>query len=279
MDPQKYYKILEIDRSASLEEAKQAYRDLIAVWHPDRYTHNSRLQKKALEKIKTVNAAFEIVSRSITENGSGKPAGKAAPLFRSGANPCGAGPEKKASREAARSATWAKTEARLAALTRAKKIADAGKAAQAEEAARIAAVEEKKQAAVKKARIEAEKQTRACEKKAAEKAILETKQTRQKAWEETERKLRALKRAKEKSKADSAAGGNNVSGRKENRESLMRYVKQITICCAVLLVPLSVNAVQTVIHFNFTSILIIIGSGFLAWWLFARFSSSGSLKK
>jgi len=251
----------------------------LILWFTDRHTHNPRLQKKALEKMKAINVAFEHVNRFIVENSSGSPAGMTAPVFKSKARFCGPNKGKSASGEVPRSETWVKTEARLTALARAKEIADAGKTAQAEEAARIAAVEEKKRAAAKKARIEAEKQARACEKKAAEKTILEKKRTRQRAWEETEKVLRALKRAKEKNEAVSAVGGNNVSGRKENRESLMRYVKQIAVCCAVLLTPLSVNAVQTVIHFNFTSILISIGSGFLAWWLIAMFSRSGSLKK
>ena len=279
MDTQKSYKILEIDRSASMEEAKQAYRDLIAVWHPDRYTHNPRLQKKALDKMKTVNAAFEVVSRFITENGPGTEAQKPASVPKSGANLCGADAAIKPSCEADRTATWAKTETRLAALTRAKEIAAARKAAYAEEAARIAALEEKKRTAARKLRIEAEKQARVREKKAAEKAILEKKRARKKAWEETEKKLRMLKRAKKKSMADSATGGNRAFAKATNQRSPGWYLKQISIGCIVLLAALSANALQTGIHFNFTSILIMIGSGFFAWWLIARFSRPDSLKK
>ena len=139
-------------------------------------------------------------------------------------------------------------------------------------------MEEKKRAATKNARIEAEKQARVSEKKAVEKALLKKKQTREKSWTETENKLRALKLAKEKNGADSAAAANEVTGKKQNRKSLMWYLKQITIGCTVLLIALSVNAVLTVIHFNLTSILIVIGSGFLALWLIARFLRSGSVK-
>ncbi len=42
-----YYKVLGIEPGASLREIKEAYRDLASVWHPDRFTNNSRLQEKA----------------------------------------------------------------------------------------------------------------------------------------------------------------------------------------------------------------------------------------
>ena len=51
--------ILEVDTNASFDEAKQAYRDMINVWHPDKYANNERLQEKATEKLKEVNAAWE----------------------------------------------------------------------------------------------------------------------------------------------------------------------------------------------------------------------------
>jgi len=46
---------------ASQDEVNQAYRDLINVWHPDRFANNPRLQKKAEEKIKEINAAYEYI--------------------------------------------------------------------------------------------------------------------------------------------------------------------------------------------------------------------------
>ena len=53
--------ILGVKPSASEEEVTQAYRDLAKVWHPDRFADNPRLQKKAEEKLKEVNAAYEYV--------------------------------------------------------------------------------------------------------------------------------------------------------------------------------------------------------------------------
>jgi curved DNA-binding protein CbpA len=59
MDIQRSLKILEIDRTASIDDVNQAYKDIVSVWHPDRFTHNPRLKRKAEEKIKDVNIAYE----------------------------------------------------------------------------------------------------------------------------------------------------------------------------------------------------------------------------
>jgi hypothetical protein len=62
-----YYQILELKPGASKQEVKQAYKDLIVVWHPDRFAHNPRLQQKAQEKVKELNAAYAFLkSQDIT---------------------------------------------------------------------------------------------------------------------------------------------------------------------------------------------------------------------
>jgi len=53
------YEILEVAPKASFEEIHQSYKDLVMVWHPDRFVHNPRLYHKAQEKIKQFNAAYE----------------------------------------------------------------------------------------------------------------------------------------------------------------------------------------------------------------------------
>jgi len=59
MNLKQCYAILEIEETASIEEIKQAYRDLIAIWHPDRHARNPRLQEKATEKLKALNTAYD----------------------------------------------------------------------------------------------------------------------------------------------------------------------------------------------------------------------------
>ena len=55
---ERYYRILELEPGATLEEINQAYKDLVFVWHPDRLPKdNLRLQHKAQEKLKSLNMA------------------------------------------------------------------------------------------------------------------------------------------------------------------------------------------------------------------------------
>jgi WD40 repeat protein len=56
-----YYEILELPPGASLDEVKEAYRDLAQVWHPDRFANSPRLQQKALEKMKEINEAYDFL--------------------------------------------------------------------------------------------------------------------------------------------------------------------------------------------------------------------------
>ena len=55
----KYFQVLGVSQHARLEEVKQAYRDLVNVWHPDRFPDNDRLKNKATEKLKEINVAYE----------------------------------------------------------------------------------------------------------------------------------------------------------------------------------------------------------------------------
>lgn len=58
-DIYRYYEILGFEPGATLDQVKQAYRDLVKVWHPDRFLHDPPLQEKAQEKIKDINRAYE----------------------------------------------------------------------------------------------------------------------------------------------------------------------------------------------------------------------------
>ena len=73
MNPKQCYATLEIHEHASKEEIRQAYRDLVTIWHPDQYQGTPRLQEKATEKLKELNAAYE----TLTANANSGPTGPA----------------------------------------------------------------------------------------------------------------------------------------------------------------------------------------------------------
>jgi len=60
MDYKDYYKILGVDRKASEEEIKRAYRKLALKYHPDRNPGD----KKAEDKFKEINEAYQVLSDS-----------------------------------------------------------------------------------------------------------------------------------------------------------------------------------------------------------------------
>lgn len=58
------YKILEIDKTATDEEVKKAYRTMAKKFHPDRVvTENEAIKKGAEEKFKEVQKAYEIIQQ------------------------------------------------------------------------------------------------------------------------------------------------------------------------------------------------------------------------
>lgn len=59
--PHLHYQVLEIEPGVSKDDIRQAYKDLAKVWHPDRFSNDPRLQQKAEEKLKQINAAYEFL--------------------------------------------------------------------------------------------------------------------------------------------------------------------------------------------------------------------------
>lgn len=45
----------------TFEDIQEAYRDLVKVWHPDRFSLDSKLQLKAQEKMKEINVAYQTI--------------------------------------------------------------------------------------------------------------------------------------------------------------------------------------------------------------------------
>lgn len=57
------YSVLGVSSSASDEEIKKAYRDLARKYHPDNY-HDNPLADLAQEKMKEINEAYDIITKS-----------------------------------------------------------------------------------------------------------------------------------------------------------------------------------------------------------------------
>lgn len=55
-----YYDILGVKTDASLEEIKEAYKDLVRKYHPDKFV--GRAKELAEEKLKKINEAYEVLS-------------------------------------------------------------------------------------------------------------------------------------------------------------------------------------------------------------------------
>ena len=56
---------LNLKQGASDKEIKAAYRMLVKVWHPDRFEGDRHAKTSAEEKIRTVNAAFRVLSSQV----------------------------------------------------------------------------------------------------------------------------------------------------------------------------------------------------------------------
>ena len=62
-------KLFDLPDTFTEAQLKQAYHDLVQVWHPDKHSHNDRLRNKADEKMKEINQAYEVLQSGLV-NGS-----------------------------------------------------------------------------------------------------------------------------------------------------------------------------------------------------------------
>ena len=63
---------MELETIGSLQEAKRAYKDLVRVWHPDRFQSNPRLKQKADQKLREINLAYKYLLNYIESNQTGR---------------------------------------------------------------------------------------------------------------------------------------------------------------------------------------------------------------
>ena len=66
--------ILDVSPDASLEEIRQAYKDFVQVWHPDRFGHDSELRAKAESKLKEINGAWAYLEERLGSTAAPQPA-------------------------------------------------------------------------------------------------------------------------------------------------------------------------------------------------------------
>jgi TPR repeat protein len=69
-DIRECYRILDVEPGASFEDIKRSYRELVRVWHPDRFGNDAKLRAKAEEKLKRINLAYERLCKEAQEAGT-----------------------------------------------------------------------------------------------------------------------------------------------------------------------------------------------------------------
>lgn len=72
MNIRESFQILDLEPGVSEAEVRQAYKDIVSVWHPDRFSNNPRLRQKAEQKLKQINLAYETVRAFLAPPGGMK---------------------------------------------------------------------------------------------------------------------------------------------------------------------------------------------------------------
>jgi len=69
------YRTLELKEGASPEAIKEAYRSLVKVWHPDRFGDDEKLRRRADEKLKQINRAYDLLKEYRPPDSRGRQSG------------------------------------------------------------------------------------------------------------------------------------------------------------------------------------------------------------
>lgn len=67
MEIRRCLQLLELKECSTVDAAHSAYRDLVRVWHPDRFVGDPRLQKRAEERVKLLNTAYETLVQHLEQ--------------------------------------------------------------------------------------------------------------------------------------------------------------------------------------------------------------------
>jgi hypothetical protein len=57
------FQILEVPSTATWEEVRQAYREMVKVWHPDRFQADAKFQARATKKAQDINLAYQVLEK------------------------------------------------------------------------------------------------------------------------------------------------------------------------------------------------------------------------
>jgi len=63
------FQVLGVAPNASWEEVRRAYKDLVRVWHPDRFQSDPKLRGKAEQQLQKINEAYEALRNSALSRG------------------------------------------------------------------------------------------------------------------------------------------------------------------------------------------------------------------
>lgn len=70
---EEYYRELELEVGASLEEVNKAFRGLADIYHPDRFQNNPEARRKGEEKLKKINLAREKIKKYLASSNFSHP--------------------------------------------------------------------------------------------------------------------------------------------------------------------------------------------------------------